>query len=193
MRAAEWAEGDCDNERMEVYYVPRTVQVRTRVRKEFIRGDVQEYERMKAVVASIESKLAGVDEEEAEVERAVQDAKKAMEEEQDVRTSARLAEWRASRQRVVKTKDEYLAWLGTLESWAISKMAADGAIDEPEGSWGSSWMAVMMYGAKAKDKHFKPGFIDAVRESLATWMAANQMAMVAPEAEDNEYDEGLVW
>jgi hypothetical protein len=182
MRAVGWVEGDCINETQEVYFVPRTVQVRTRVRRTYVHGDRREYERIRAEIVAVEKQEPDHDPVVVPVvEKPAEPPRMSIRE-----------RMRAANKKPVRTLEDYRSWLGTLDTWAISLMSQEGSIDEPDGFAQKNWTAVMMLGRKAKDKHFEPGYVDALRDKLASSMYSSKAAMIAPSAEDEDADMGLV-
>jgi len=190
--AIEWAKADVESEKSEVYYVPRTIEIRTRIRthilssvplevkpRRTISDQIPEKYQLHEPVAAVES-VVEVSESETEESESSEDEFEGM--------------WAAvkSVEKKSKTVDDYKGWLSGLAMWQLVVMMQDNDLVAPSIASNDEKIRMAMKRSKIRDGDVSSETRAAIISDLSVRLHSNKAPFVAPEVEEVENGESLV-
>jgi len=189
--AQDWSFNDCEFEKTVMYFCPRLVTVKVRVKRTGItatkapRRDMRS-DTMRASSPSPGPSVQAEPPQEAPPAEAPQEEKPAR--------APRTAGGRLARLMAKSTRRplaEYSAYCSTLDLWQLCVKMRDLGIDCPDGGTAQDQMRVGMQGAILSRGNIGKELEDAIEAAVADMMYRTRSALTAPTREDIEVDESL--
>lgn len=183
MRATGWVLSDIETELKEVYYVPRTIKITTRVRRTFVEAAANPEPRMPpAPLLPRTVPAAGV----PAVPHAAPAPAPPRDEPYDPLKAMREAALARQRERTI---EKYEEWTSTLALWKVVVLAADRELDLP--GTNREKQAVIIKRHRVTNADLSADTQVALRKELARVLHQNREAMREPDMIDEDNDESL--
>lgn len=189
LAGAEWAKIDCVHEEKEVYYVPATVQVRVRVRREQIFGSNSPrtgIARSPAIPGSVSSMSAPRS-------TPVRERSKSTSHHSTSSGSSfnPLAARKAQMKKSKRSMADYVSWANSLSIGQVCALVADEEADIPTSGSSAERQAVVFLRHNATSGHIGQEFFGSLKRSLAQTAFSRGLPLVTPVAPDVAHDESL--
>jgi hypothetical protein len=189
MAGAEWARIDCVHEEREVYYVPATVQVRVRVRREQIFGantprtGIARSPAVQGTESSRSTPKSGPSHERSKsVSRHSTSSGSSFNP---------LAARKTMMKKATRSLADYVAWAGALTIGQVCSLVADEEVDIPTSGTATERQAVVFLRHSATSEHISPEFFGLLKRSLAECAFSRKLPLLTPVAPDTAQDDSL--
>jgi len=188
LAAERWAHEDCDFEKKIVYFTPRSVEVKMRVRKHAATVVQHEYVRQAKAPEVIETPEEKV---QAPAPVVVAPPPPVVDTPSEPAKNS-IASLASLFKRSRKKPEEYKPFISTLDIWQIVLLYLHAGEDTPLEGDADDNIRIAMQGTRLHRADISAKATKALEDQLAIVMARGQMSMIAPVAEDMEVSMDLV-